>query len=122
MVVTVAITIEVSNTLEQQLRPYRHRLPEVLERGLRELATDDPVALPDADAIIELLVSQPTPEQVLAIRPSPELQARVGELLARNKEGILSRQEEIELDRYLTLEHLVRLAKSKASAQLAASQ
>ncbi|MCL4860333.1 MAG: hypothetical protein KJZ93_13040 [Caldilineaceae bacterium] len=119
---SVAITIEVSNTLEKRLRPYRHRLPEVLERGLRELATDDPVALPDADAIIELLVSQPTSEQVLAIRPSPELQARVSELLARNKEGILSRQEEIELDRYLTLEHLVRLAKSKASAQLAASQ
>lgn len=116
---SVAITIEVSNTLEQRLRPYRHRLPEVLERGLRELATDQSVALPDEDAVIELLVSQPTPEQVLAMRPSPELQARVSKLLARNKEGTLSRQEESELDRYLTLEHLVRLAKSKASAQLA---
>jgi hypothetical protein len=121
MSVSVAITIEVSNTLEQQLRPFRHRLPEVLERGLRELATDHAIALPDADTIIELLISQPTPKQVLAIRPSLEFQARVSELLARNKEGSLSRQEEIELDRYLTLEHLVRLAKSKAFAQLAAT-
>ena len=74
----------------------------------------------DENAIIELLTSQPTPEQVLAIRPSPELQARVSELLSRNKEGELSRQEETELERYLTLEHLVRLAKAHAYKQRAA--
>jgi len=68
--------------------------------------------------IIELLASQPTPEQVLAIRPSPEFQARVSELLGRNKEGELSRQEETELERYLTLEHLVRLAKAHAYKQM----
>jgi len=69
--------------------------------------------------LIELLTSQPTPEQVLAIRPSPELQARVSELLGRSKEGELSRQEETELERYLTLEHLVRVAKAHAHKQLA---
>jgi len=57
------------------------------------------------------------PEQVLAIRPSPELQACVSELLGRNKERELSRQEETELERYLTLEHLVRLAKAHAQEQ-----
>jgi len=69
--------------------------------------------------LIELLTSQLTPEQVLAIRPSPELQARVSELLGRSKEGELSRQEETELERYLTLEHLVRLAKAHAHKQMA---
>ena len=63
---------------------------------------------------------QLTPEQVLAIRPSSELQARVSELLGRSKDGELSRQEETELERYLTLEHLVRLAKAHAHKQLAA--
>jgi hypothetical protein len=117
---TIAITIEVPNALEQQLRPYQHRLPEVLERGLRDLISEQPSIWQDEEAIIELLLSQPTPQQVLAMRPSPEYQARVSDLLARSKVGMLSRQEETELDRYLTLEHLVRLAKTKAYAQLAA--
>lgn len=36
----------------------------------------------DENRIMELLTSQPTPEQVLAIHPSPELQERVSELLS----------------------------------------
>jgi hypothetical protein len=51
------------------------------------------------------------PDQVLALRPFPELQARVSALLARSKTGELSQQENTELERYLMLEHLVRLAK-----------
>ncbi len=32
--------------------------------------------MPEEQAIIAFLAKQPTPEQVLAIRPSPEVQAR----------------------------------------------
>jgi len=117
---TVDITIQVPDMLGQQLRRFRERLPEILERGLRETLAEKPGEFQDENAIIELLTSQPTPEQVLAIRPSPELQARVSELLGRSKDGELSRQEETELERYLTLEHLVRLAKAHAHKQLAA--
>jgi hypothetical protein len=42
----------------------------------------------------------------------------MSQLLAQNKAGQLSPQEETELDRYLTLEHLVRLAKAQAMAKL----
>ena len=117
---TVGITIQVPNVLGQQLQRFRERLPEVLERGLREIVAERQGECQDENAIIELLTSQPTPDQVLGIRPSPELQARVSELLYRNKEGELSRQEEAELERYLMLEHLVRLAKAHAYKQLAA--
>ena len=117
---TVDITIQVPDMLGQQLRRFRERLPEILERGLREMLAEKPGEFQDENAIIELLTSQPAPEQVLAIRPSPELQARVSELLGRSKEGELSRQEETELERYLTLEHLVRLAKAHVHKQLAA--
>ena len=115
---TVDITIQVPNVLGQQLQRFREHLPEILERGLRDMLAERPGEFQDESAIMELLTSQPTPEQVLAIRPSPELQARVSELLDRNKEGELSRQEEAELERYLTLEHLVRLAKVYAYKQL----
>jgi hypothetical protein len=67
--------------------------------------------------IIELLTSCPTPERVLAIRPSPQLQARASELLARSKAGNITIQEETELERILNLEHLVRIAKARAYQQ-----
>lgn len=113
---TVQITIEVPDSLSKQLRRFQDRLPEALERGIRELelVSTEPEEYQDESKILELLVSQPSPEQVLGIRPSPQLQARVSELLIRSKTNTLSRQEEAELERYLTLEHLVRLAKAHA--------
>jgi hypothetical protein len=72
----------------------------------------------DERQIVELLASQPSLEAILAIRPTPALQARTSELLERNKSGSLSRSEEVELDRYLLLEHWVRLAKAHAYKNL----
>ena len=46
--------------------------------------------------------------------PSPMLQARISELLDRNKANTLDRNSEVELDRYLLLEHWVRLVKANA--------
>ena len=121
---TVEFIIQVPNVLGQQLQRVRERLPEILERGLREIADETSAAerssnFQDENVIMELLTSQPSPEQVLSIRPSLEFQRRVSELLRRNKEGELLRQEEVELERYLTLEHIVRLAKTHAYKQLA---
>jgi len=115
---TVQITIDVPNRLGQQLQPFKDRLPEVLERGLRDLLFERTEEFPDEQSIIVLLASQPTPEQVMSIHPSAKLQARVSELLARSKVGVLQHEEEIELERYLILEHLVRLAKAQAYRQL----
>lgn len=116
----IEITVQVPDALGQQLQRFRERLPEILERGLREVLAESARDFQDESAIIELLASQPSPEQVLSICPSPELQGRASELLHQNKEGDLSRGEEAELERYLTLEHLVRLAKAHAYKQLAA--
>lgn len=115
---TMQITIDVPNGLGQQLQQFKDRLPEVLERGVQELLFERAYSFQDEKSIMLLLASQPTPEQVLAIRPSPELQARVSELLVRSKVGSLLPAEEVELERYLTLEHLVRLAKTHAYRQL----
>ncbi len=113
------ITIQIPDALGRELQPFQDRLLEVLERGLRELVAEKSTDFYDENRIMELLTSQPAPEQILAIRPSPELQTRVSELLDRSKKGELSTQEENELERHLMLEHLVRLAKSYAYKQLA---
>ena len=118
---TMQITIEVPDQLGQQLQRYRDRLPELLERGLRDLQAEPAGEMKDVREIVNLLASQPTVEQILAIRPSPEFQARVSELLAQSKAGTISRDGEAELERYLMLEHLVRLAKAHAFGQLNAA-
>ena len=116
---SMQITIEVPDTLEHQVQRFRTRLSEALERGLRELSAEEAGDFKDESAIIELLSSRPTPEQILAIHPSPEFQERVSDLIYRSKQGELSRQEETDLDRSLLLEHIVRLAKTHAYQQQA---
>jgi predicted transcriptional regulator len=114
------ITIEVPDRLGEQLQQLGDRLPEALDRAVQELAPTGTgtTTYQDDSQIVELLASQPSPEVVLAIRPTPALQARMSELLEQNKAGTLTRSEEVELDRYLLLEHWVRLAKAHAYKNL----
>ncbi len=112
------ITFEVTDRLGERLQQLGDRLPEVLDRVLQEFSPLEPIVFQDDRQIIELLASQPSPDEILALRPAPALQARMSNLLEHNKLGTLSRQEETELDRYLFLEHLVRLAKAFAYKQL----
>ena len=113
------ITVEVSEELGQQLQQFQDRLSEVVERGLKQLLSEQRSNnIADDRQIIALLASQPTPEQILAIQPSLEFQARVSDLLAQSKAGTLSATGAAELERYLTIEHLVRLAKAHAFEQL----
>ncbi|MBW4644092.1 MAG: hypothetical protein KME23_14080 [Goleter apudmare HA4340-LM2] len=112
------ITVEVSEELGQQLQQFQDRLQEIVERGLQELLSEQSSNFLDEKQIIALLASQPTPEQILAIRPSPEFQTRVSDLLSQSKAGTLRAKGEAELERYLTIEHLVRMAKAHAFEQL----
>ena len=113
------IIIQVPDALGQQIQRFQDRLPEVLERGLREVMAEPTEAFADEGTILALLASQPPPEQILMLHPTPELQARLSDLLWRSKEGSLIPLEATELERYLLLEHLVRLAKAHAVKQLA---
>ena len=112
------IILEVPEILGEKLQQLGDRLPEALDRALQELAPTETIPYKDELQIVELLASQPSPEAILAIRPAPALQARMSELLDRNKSGTLLRSEQVELDRYLLLEHLVRLAKAHAYKNL----
>ncbi len=115
----IELTIKVPDQLGKQLQRMHDRLPEILELGLRELQAEQSDRFKDLNAIMDLIASQPAPEQIMAIHPSPELQERVSELLYNSKQGEISSEEQIELERYLMLEHLVRLAKIHAAEQLA---
>ncbi len=66
------------------------------------------------DEIIELFANGSSPEKIVSFRPSKESQARVTELLRKNRTGKLSPEEEAELDEFGLLEHLMRLVKARA--------
>ena len=112
------IILNVPDLLGEKLQQLGDRLPEALDRAVGELTPTETIPYQDDSQIVELLASQPSPETILAIRPTPALHARMSELLGRNKSGTLSRLEEVELDRYLLLEHWVRLAKAHAYKRL----
>jgi hypothetical protein len=72
------------------------------------------VASPAYFEIIEFIAAGTTPESVVSFRPSPEAQQRLAELIEREKDGGLSPEEKAELDHFVELEHILRMAKAKA--------
>lgn len=113
-----AITLDLPDDLAARLRSLADQLPRILELGLRELDTSDPSQFSGTSGILEFLATLPSPEETLALRPSPGLQDRVSELLEKSRSGGLSPAEEEEWQRYQYLEHLVRLAKARAALKL----
>jgi hypothetical protein len=64
--------------------------------------------------IIDFIAAGTTPDAVVRFRPSPDAQRRVAELIDREKDGLLSPEEKAELDHFLELEHILRMAKARA--------
>lgn len=71
--------------------------------------------------VIDFIAAGSTPGRVAAFRPSDAARARVAELVVRAREHALSDEETSELQHYLELEHLMRLAKARARRHLARS-
>lgn len=71
--------------------------------------------------IIDFIASGTTSASVAAFHPSQEAQTRVRELLEREKFDALCGDEIAELDHYLELEHILRMAKARARQLLASS-
>lgn len=71
-----------------------------------------------ADEVMDFLLSAPTPEQVIALRPSEEAQTRLRYLLDGNRNNGLNDAERAELETYLQLEHFVRRLKIRAREKM----
>ena len=69
--------------------------------------------------IIDFIAAGTTPGAVVDFQPSAEAQQRVAELTEREKESGLSPEEKAELDHFLELEHILRMAKARARQILA---
>src|SRR5437773_1355018 len=113
------ITLEVPDELADRLRRAGEQVARLHGLTPRPLAPPSG-AYADVTELLEFLASLPSPEEVLALRASESLQARVSELLEKNRTTGLTPAEEQELDQYGYLDHLVRIAKAKAHPKLQA--
>lgn len=71
------------------------------------------------EEIIDFIAAGTSPDGIVAFHPSEAAKARAADLIYREKTTGLSPEETAELEHYLQLEHLMRLAKARARAHLA---
>ena len=77
---------------------------------------------PIVDRLVSPLGECLTPEsarRLLALKPDPDLQARVDEMASRHTEGQLSPEEQAEYGRYVSYATFIAILKSKARQLLA---
>ena len=74
------ITIDVPDEIAMRLASRPNELPQILALGLREVNANLSQGLSE---VLEFLVKQPQPQEILALRLSTEVQAEVDLLLEK---------------------------------------
>ena len=72
------------------------------------------------DELIDVLTCGATMERLANFRSSQETQARVSELIERNKVGVITGEEIAEMEEYLAIEHVMIMTKARARERLQA--
>ena len=117
------ITLDVTHDLGMRLHPFKQELPRLLELGLKELGLNqisqtNSLQFQHLNDVLEFLAKLPSAEEIIALRPAPELQNQVNYLLEKQSTEGLSAIEEEQWQQYEYMEHLVRIAKSNAFLKL----
>lgn len=76
------------------------------------------VASPVYTEIIDFLAVGTTPTSLIAFHPSAAAKQRVADLIQLEKSSGLTPEEQAELEHYLQLEHVMRLAKARVRRYL----
>jgi len=111
----IEMKMRVPDNLVPKLRRMTDWLPTVLEISLTGFKT--PTAHTVAE-IIGFLSEGPSPAQVAEYAVSERAQEHLRRLLALNESGLLSLEEQAELDEIAQLEHIMILLKTQAREQL----
>jgi hypothetical protein len=112
------ITFDLSEELISRLNSVEDKLPQVIELGLRELNASPQDGFNGVAEVLEFLATLPTPEEIIALRPSQKLQTQISGLLEKHRNQGLTDTEARIWEQYQYLEHLIRKAKAKAYLKL----
>jgi hypothetical protein len=72
--------------------------------------------------VLDFLISNPTPQQLLEFRPTAAMQARLQELVDKSRSGNVTLSEKQELDEYDRIEHLLVMLKAGNLRYITASR
>lgn len=72
------------------------------------------------EELVDFIAAGASAKEVAAFVPSADSKKRIKALLHKEKDGTLSDTERYELNQYMHIEHLMRLAKARAKEFLAA--
>jgi hypothetical protein len=72
------------------------------------------------DEIVDFITSAPQPTEIANYRPSATVQAQLEILLYKKQNDLLSEEDSRELEQYMLIEHLMRMAKARAKQRMAA--
>jgi predicted amidohydrolase len=109
------VTVQVPDKLAQRLRPMSPWLSTVLEFSLAGFKTQ---AVQTVSEIIAFLSTGPTPAEVAAYTVSERSQQRLRRLLTLNEAGLLSLEEQAELDEIEQIEHIMTMLKARTRQHL----
>ena len=112
------IMVDVPDEIAERLASRLDELPQILALGLREVNANPASGFSGLSEVLEFLVKLPSPQEILALRLSPEVQAEVDLLLEKNRSGGLSALEQCLWQQYEYVEHLVRMAKAQVLLKL----
>ena len=104
------LTMQVPGRLVHRLRPMSPWLAAILELSLVGFKTK---AVETASEIIAFLSSVPHPQEVANYSVSERAQRRLRRLLTLNEAGLLSLEEQTELDEIERIEHIMVLLKGE---------
>lgn len=77
-----------------------------------------PIVTEAAVEVARLLMSNPTPEQIIAYHPASNVTERYYELIDTEREHPLAPEEQQELESYVALEYMLGLVKIEARKKL----
>lgn len=117
----MTVTLQVPDELAAYLPGTEAGMAAVISAGLQASRRRQQHECRDLDDVTGFLATLPEPAEVLALHAPPAVAARVEELLERTRQGGLSSDEQSEWDEIARVEHLVRMAKSKALLKLKAA-
>jgi hypothetical protein len=78
------------------------------------------IAIRVYDEMIDFITSAPRPEEIVSFVPSAKSQQRLEDLQFKRREEGLTEDELHELEQFIMIEHIMRMAKAKAKQRLAA--
>jgi hypothetical protein len=106
------ITLNVPDKFASQFQAASLWFPTIFELNIVGFKT--PVAAASAE-VIQFLMRNPSPQEVLDYYISDEWQERISNLLDMNREGEAGEQEQAELDEWMKFDHISIMLKTQAA-------